>query len=294
MNSQTAAMARWLDTPAGRYLLGWEQAQLDRAVGDIFGYHALQLGFPALAGLRANRMPHRWLALLGMEPADAASTQQAAPPPQSFHSAPSAHDVTAVHAASSHRAVALVTDAGALPFAAASLDLVLLPHTLELSLDPHATLREVERVLVPGGRVLISGVNPASLWGLRQSRLHLYRRCGVDEHFLPAQQLIGYGRLRDWLGLLSFEVESTGFGCYRPAMTSQRWLDRLGWLDRTGSRWWPIFGAAYVVVAVKRVRGMRRLEALNRVRKSPTTVPATASRGHQLRAGPAPATDADR
>jgi exo-beta-1,3-glucanase (GH17 family) len=31
-------------------------------VTDLFGFHALQLGLPDLAGLRANRMPHRWLA----------------------------------------------------------------------------------------------------------------------------------------------------------------------------------------------------------------------------------------
>ena len=51
----------WLKSPAGRYLLAWEQAQLDRVVADIFGFHALQLGRPALDALRANRMPHRWM-----------------------------------------------------------------------------------------------------------------------------------------------------------------------------------------------------------------------------------------
>ena len=30
-------------------------------------------------------------------------------------------------------------------------------------------------------------------------------------------------------------------------------------LDQAGARWWPILGAAYFVVAVKRVRGMRML-----------------------------------
>ena len=39
--------------------------------------------------------------------------------------------------------VALVTDAAALPFPPASLDLVVLPHTLELSADPHQVLRRV-------------------------------------------------------------------------------------------------------------------------------------------------------
>jgi hypothetical protein len=39
----TDALAEWLATPPGQYLLAWEQAQLDRVVADMFGYHALQL-----------------------------------------------------------------------------------------------------------------------------------------------------------------------------------------------------------------------------------------------------------
>ena len=56
-------MHEWFQTPPGRYLLEWERDQFDRAVADIFGYHALQLGMPDLDALGSNRMPHRWLAL---------------------------------------------------------------------------------------------------------------------------------------------------------------------------------------------------------------------------------------
>ena len=59
----TQAWRQWLNTPAGAYLLNWEQSQLDRLVADVFGYHALQLGMPELMGLRSNRMPHQWMAL---------------------------------------------------------------------------------------------------------------------------------------------------------------------------------------------------------------------------------------
>ena len=127
-------------------MLGWEQARFDEAVADVFGYHSLQLGMPLLDGLRANRMPHRWLAL------DEAPAPGAGPIPD------------------------LLSHAVALPFPDNSLDLVLLPHALELSHDPHTALREVARVLVPEGRVVITGINPASLWGLRQRRIRLYRR----------------------------------------------------------------------------------------------------------------------
>ena len=135
-----------------------------------------------------------------------------------------------------------------------------MPHTLEFSADPHATLREVERVLVPEGRVVICGLNPVSLWGLRQHRAHLYRKLDMGSFYLPTSgAFLGYWRLRDWLRLLGFEVEVGRFGCYRPAVKSAQWLQRFAWMDKAGARWWPIFGAAYFLVAVKRVRGMRLL-----------------------------------
>ncbi len=245
MSGRIIGLPDWFQTPPGRYLLAWEQAQFDATVADFFGFHALQLGLPELDALQANRMPHRWLAQsLDMK------AQSARPTDTHFADC---------HLAGSKRA-ALMVDFAALPFPANSLDLVVLPHALELNVDPHATLREVERVLVPEGRVVITGLNPASLWGLRQRRARLYQRLGLGELYLPQNgEFIGYWRLRDWLRLLSFEVETGRFGCYRPAVGSEKWLKRFAWMDRAGDRWWPIFGSVYFLVAVKRVRGMRLL-----------------------------------
>jgi SAM-dependent methyltransferase len=140
---------------------------------------------------------------------------------------------------------------------------VLLPHALELSHDPHTALREVARVLVPEGRVVITGLNPASLWGLRQRRSRLYRRLsgGRGRSFLPdVNEFIGYWRLRDWLRLLNFEMDDAQFGCYRPAVRTEQWLEKFAWMDPVGERCWPILGAAYFVVGIKRVHGVRLLE----------------------------------
>jgi SAM-dependent methyltransferase len=244
-------------------LLAWEGARFDEAVTDIFGYHALQLGLPELDALQANRMPHKWLALSSMPALPLQSPLQGNP----------LHPMEPVSISSPR--LALLTDPAALPFPENSLDLVVLPHTLELGSDPHSALREVARVLVPEGRVVISGFNPASLWGLRRRRDHFYQRLGYDEFFLPnAGDYIGYWRLRDWLRLLDFEVESARFGCYRPALGSQKWLDRFDWMDAAGERWWPIFGAVYFLVAVKHVRGMRLLEPVWKARKAPAAAPA--------------------
>ena len=182
-------------------------------------------------------------------------------------------------------ALALMADFDALPFPAHSIDLVVLPHTLEFARDAHHTLREVERVLVPEGRVVIFGFNAASLWGLRQragAALHRLRPCG--EGFLPREQrFIGYWRLRDWLRLLSFELEGGRFGCYAWPVASPRWLCAQGWMDRTGDRWWPVFGAVYSLVAVKRVRGMRLVGLARDARRRSAGAPAVVANRH---AGP--------
>jgi SAM-dependent methyltransferase len=156
--------------------------------------------------------------------------------------------------------VALACSFDALPFPSDSIDLVVLPHSLEFTHDPHQMLREVERVLRPEGRLVISGFNPASLWGLRQrvSRVRLGIGLGSGHPYLPREgDFIGYWRLRDWLRLLAFDLEGGQFGCWRPPLSTARWLERFDWMDRVGERWWPVLGAAYVLVAVKRVRGMR-------------------------------------
>ena len=275
MNSEIIGFTDWLKTAPGRYLMNWERANFDEAVSDIFGFHALQLGLPQLHSLQTNRMPHKWLASTSdlarkiSRPSEDASSR------------------TFAGSVSSPR-VALVCASEALPFPENSLDLVVLPHTLEISSDPHATLREVARVLVPEGRVVISGFNPTSLWGLRQRRGHFYQRLGYDDMFLPKTgEFIGYWRLRDWLRLLDFEVESGRFGCYRPALTSQKWLDRFDWMDGAGKRWWPIFGAVYFLVAVKRVRGVRLLEPAWKARKAPAAAPvAVANKAPAARAKP--------
>jgi SAM-dependent methyltransferase len=252
MNDPIIVLHDWFQTPPGRYLLAWERAQLDLAVADLFGFHALQLGLPELDALATNRMPHRWLATHTLTPGSD-----------------------------------FVTDFSALPFPAHSLDLVVLPHSLELTPDPHTTLREVARVLVPEGRVVISGLNPLSLWGFRQQRAHLYHRLGFGELFLPqAGAFIGYWRLRDWLRLLGFEVEIGHFGCYRPAFTHEAWLQRFKWMDPLGSRWWPILGAVYFLVAVKRVRGMTPLSpAWRTARLLPSAPVSVASSATLTRAG---------
>jgi SAM-dependent methyltransferase len=249
-------LTEFLCSPQGRYVLDWEQQQLDHAVADIFGYHALQLGLPEIDALRENRMPLRLCAadrLRGNCTAEGASGPGGG------------------------CALTVLNRYEELPFATQSIDLVVMPHILEFADEPHQVLREVDRVLVPEGQIVITGFNPLSLWGLRQ----FLTRIGMAPYLPREGQFIALPRIKDWLKLLSFEVNRGRFGCYVPWVRSERWLARWGFLEKAGDRWWPVLGSIYMVSAVKRVRGMRLVGAVRRRPEllRPALAPATSRVG---------------
>ena len=207
-------LSEWFATPRGLYVLGWERAQFDAAVEDVFGFNAVQIGLPELDFLRESRVSHKVRA--GIEPG-----------------------------------CGLRSEPMRLPLASQSVDVLALQHVLEFSAQPHAILREAERVLIPEGSIVISGFNPLSLWGAA-------RALGWERNQFPWRgKFIGLLRLKDWLALLGFELNGGRFGCYAPPFAHSRWLERSAFLEKAGDRWWPICGGVYVVRAVKRNVGMR-------------------------------------
>ncbi len=204
----------WLASPQGRYVMAWEQEKIDAAVDDLFGYNAIQLSLPQFRLLARNRIPLR-------------------------------------QTVGESGAVDVLCDLHELPFAANSIDLVVMPHILEFHHDRHQILREVERILIPDGQLVITGFNPISLWGLRR---HLPKNSG---RFPMNGDYISVLRLKDWLQLLNFEVDRGNFGCYAPPCQQERWLKRCHFMEIAGDRWWSFAGGVYLLRAIKRVRGMR-------------------------------------
>jgi SAM-dependent methyltransferase len=158
--------ADWLSSALGRQLLAAEAEMLRGLLDDVFGLELLQLGsWGASRELLSTSRTRRQTVI-----ADACGG-----------------------------AVDVVAALSALPVQTASIDAVLLPHTLEFELDPHAIVREADRVLTGEGQLIVLGFRPASLWGLRGA--------ASRQGFPPGlQQMLGPGRVRDWLGLLGYEV----------------------------------------------------------------------------------------
>ncbi|MEL7448873.1 MAG: class I SAM-dependent methyltransferase [Pseudomonadota bacterium] len=203
----------WLQTSLGSALLEREKALVGDALESIFGIQLLQVG-----AWGAND------SFVGL-----GNTRRAA--------------LVAPQAA---EGVSIRSEPSRLGIASDSVDIVLLPHTLEYDPAPHDVLREVERVLVGEGHLVLLGFNPVGPVGLR--RLLSFRG-------YPAglSRLYTEGRVRDWLKLLGLDVVDARRYFFTAPVNSARLQQRLSGIETVGSRYWSKLSGAYMLVARKRV-----------------------------------------
>ncbi len=213
----TEAVARWMQTPLGSAVLALETRLLDEELADVVGFELLQVGcWGDAATLCAGaRTQHRTLI------------------------APDAGGARAVRASFD-----------ALPVATNSVEAVLLPHTLEHAPRPHELLREVDRVLVGEGNVVICAFSPWGPWGAR----HYFASGRFPPHAL---RMLSERRTRDWLSLLGFEVVVARRYLFSPPWAQRMFGLRPGsWLEEQGPRLAAPLAGAYLLKARKRVHSV--------------------------------------
>ena len=140
----------------------------------------------------------------------------------------------------------VVAHSNALPFEENSVDAILLSHELDFAQDPHQILREVNRVIIPNGNLVIVGFSPMSLaWLLKYLPIN-------PKQILHDARFFSSMRIRDWLHLLGFEVIDM-----QNLVFSELFFERK---IRYDSRWqvWcqkylPILSSVYIMHAKKRV-----------------------------------------
>lgn len=218
------SFAAWLSTDSGSRVLAEERPPLHAAARRFHGDAVLWIGCtPALLDTTARCMVReRYYATTCQRACRGES-------PAPSHSQPGCNYRTlAVHPAQ-------------LPFASASIDGLVLHHALETSEDQRATLREATRVLKAGGRLLLIGVNPVSLYVLAKVR-----------PALRSLKAVSVPRLYDWLALLGLQRDAkTIYLNYRAALhldfQHRWWPPASGWMKRLQA---PV-GGIYLVAASK-------------------------------------------
>jgi len=207
----------WFKSPLGQYLLRLEYGYINPIVMDTFGFYAIQMGNFDIDFLDHSRIPNKFS--LNSNHADLMASNEA------------------------------------LPFEEASVDLLIAPHILEQMAEPYELLKEIRRVLMPEGRLIISGFNPMSLWGIK-------RLLSFDIDYPWNTKFIPLSKIKEWLPIIGLEMVEGKMGCYVPPIQQSSWLKKLHTMEKLGDRWWPMLGGFYFLVIQKRVHGMTPIRPL--------------------------------
>lgn len=212
------ALAQWLLSPFGRYVRAWEMDFFQHKTDAIQSGVLVQMGLP------------QWPLISHARQGVYTACQHVNTQSGSVHVCALPH---------------------ALPWPDSSVDALLWPHGLDVCTQPMWVLAEIHRVLVPQGKLILSGLNPAGYW-----RLH-------DRQLAGALNLYRVHQLRPIMLNHGFVIDEGQFMAYAWPW----WLPKAGAhknraIEHMGNRWWPHLSAVYGLVVRKEVLGMRLSERL--------------------------------
>lgn len=239
-----AQFSSWCESAAGQRLFAQEAVVLNELLSQCIGYYLLHLGsWPMPASYTSTHIKNQYVISPRLQPV---ACQQVC---------------------------AQLSD---LPFANDSVDAVLCPHVLEFITEPHQLLRDIERVLVPEGHILISCFNPFSLW-------HLLRLARFWDNSMPPGRFFRAATLQDWLSLLGFDIIKTHPVPFFPALPGgyANWLMRQ--LDPLRKKWWHGWGGVFIILARKKTIALTPIKYKWRLRRKIITAgiaePSARTRG---------------
>ncbi|MSQ81087.1 MAG: class I SAM-dependent methyltransferase [Candidatus Methylopumilus sp.] len=205
------SVQEWFNSPLGQYLFSLEYEYISPVVIDTFGFYAIQMGNFDIDFLNQSRIPHKYS--LNSNCSD------------------------------------LMSSNDALPFDESSVDLLIAPHILEHMSEPYELLKEIHRILMPEGRLIITGFNPMSFWGLK-------KLLSFDINYPWNTKFISLHKIKEWLPIIGFEMIEGKMGCYMPPIQQASWIHKIKTIEKLGDRWWPMLGGFYFIVIQKKVHGM--------------------------------------
>jgi len=223
------ALSSWYRHFPAKDLAEVEQLQMDMVLQKLFGYHILQWGcYQSQSLLRASPINDKIRVSFN-------------------HAEPNGVDCLA--------------DPYQIPIQSDCIDVVVLPHLIEYLDNPKEELNEVMRVLIPEGHVVILGFNPGSQWGLWGALPWKKKETPWNGNFR------GIYRIRNWLQQLGCEIVDYKTFFFRPPLSNHVLLHKMLFLESMGQVAWPYMGAAYIIVAQKKVSTLTQIKPRWRLRE---------------------------
>lgn len=229
----------WQELPNGAAILSAIEERLQPWWQKFFGYHLLKIG--ALS--------------------DSVNTSDS----------PIKHQVTCcLNKCDEHQKARIIGELDDLPLLEHSVDVCLLSHALEFSLDPHHVIREANRVLIPNGYLIITGFNPMSLAGANRAIPYRKKQTPWNEHFFSPM------RVKDWLHLMGFEILNDERFLHSSLVGKMSEHAMANYWRKFANNYLTSLGSVYVIIAKKRVLPLTPIKPKWQIRSkfSPVKVPA--------------------
>lgn len=155
------------------------------------------------------------------------------------------HQVSLANLSSRTQSTGVIGEIDELPFVQHAIDTAIVSHVLEFSADPHQTLREVHRILMPNGNLILTVFNPLSL--ILAGKLWPFKS---NKSFWNSR-FFSIPRIKDWLNLLGFEVVDEHYLCHSTLLGELN-PDNNGRFSHLFAKMAPKMGSVCVLTAKKR------------------------------------------
>jgi SAM-dependent methyltransferase len=136
-----------------------------------------------------------------------------------------------------------------LPISSGSVDLVVLPHSLEYVDNPRQVLSEACRIVKPEGALVIFGFNPYSFWGLQGT----WDKLRGHTPWIGKRACLSANLIKKWLALADFELLKQKALLFRPPLQHKKIFQKLKMMEWIGDKCYLPFGGAYVLMAKAKV-----------------------------------------
>jgi SAM-dependent methyltransferase len=201
-------------TSLGISFLKIEKKFIDDSIDDVFGFFAIQVGAHSHDFLNSNRIKNKFVV-------DKFSND-------------------------------IIAESHSLPFESDSIDLLVAPHILDFSIYPQECLREIVRVLKPGGHLVLTLFNYYSLFSFFKLLNSNYYKVLNNKNTLS--------RIKDWLNLLNVNIVLSKLDFYNLPVENNNLINKFVFLEHVGKRWLPFTGSIIMMHGVKTISSINLIK----------------------------------